>query len=409
MTIGEVYLEIVKLVKTIENISNTDLDDAILEGIIGESLTLLRNNTRNAFVINFVQQLAVRYGIDEADGVLKDEFDLKGDVYTIDFASANFQHIKRSFFYNGMDFKFLSINFCENINQKDVVYKYMLDFILEACVLRILNTQDCSDVLISFFRQNKDAGFLITRVPTLEIEKTYLFAYVKTLNSGQYITLNPNLKYSRTPLSNTLNFNDSFDYRQYLEIYDILYDLVSAQDVLTRFLKLYHLIEFLAYRMELKEIVARTSTKSFYREISALSQKVKDERVTVAKNFEILLDTYKTDIISVFNSLSTDQCNFIINELRIKIASMDPNRRSTKISDKFTIKEIAEFIYNVRCSIVHSKDTELHFTISNHEAYELILPLLKDLIPVLEEKLMEIITSKDIKIKYDRQEIKVYH
>lgn len=94
-----------------------------------------------------------------------------------------------------------------------------------------------------------------------------------------------------TPILASFNYNKDIVYKEYYDIYDVLNDWLHAEDILTAFLKMYQIAEYMVYRKQMAEIVNRANVKqSFLRETKNLSSKyTKNERDTVISNLSKFL------------------------------------------------------------------------------------------------------------------------
>ena len=54
---------------------------------------------------------------------------------------------------------------------------------------------------------------------------------------------------------------------------------------------------------------------------------------------------------------------------------------------------VAELIYKIRCCIVHSKESEIHFTPNNISEYKDLIPVIRVLIKVIQNSIVETINN----------------
>ncbi|KAA6315338.1 hypothetical protein EZS27_034188 [termite gut metagenome] len=192
------------------------------------------------------------------------------------------------------------------------------------------------------------------------------------------------LLYTTSQLGPNLTVAKNIAYEQYYEILDVLNEVIQSKDILSRFLKIYHILEFLSYRVLLVQVVEKTQkSKTFVREILKFSDNImrKSEK-------QIFVDNFK----SIFEM---DASHF-----KSQITAHKPKEVRAFIKDNFNISFdptnitlLANLIYDIRCSIVHNKASELHFTISNPEDYRLIIELIKQLIKALEYLIVKKIST----------------
>ena len=73
------------------------------------------------------------------------------------------------------------------------------------------------------------------------------------------------------------------------------------------------------------------------------------------------------------------------------------------------INKYAKVVYQLRNSIVHNKEAELHFSYGNLDEYEVVIPLIKQLVITLGRGIVHIIndpTNQDL--IFDRRELNLY-
>ena len=69
---------------------------------------------------------------------------------------------------------------------------------------------------------------------------------------------------------------------------------------------------------------------------------------------------------------------------------------------------VSRFIYDVRCSIVHNKESEFHMTSINYDEYSSIVPLMCEIMKVVGKKVMETINDENNKIFFPDKTINLY-
>lgn len=70
--------------------------------------------------------------------------------------------------------------------------------------------------------------------------------------------------------------------------------------------------------------------------------------------------------------------------------------------------KIATFIYDVRCAIVHNKESEFHITYSNVDKYRCLLPLMKEILSLMPGIIMRCLNRHNVGIAYSVKELKLY-
>ena len=74
---------------------------------------------------------------------------------------------------------------------------------------------------------------------------------------------------------------------------------------------------------------------------------------------------------------------------------------------KYSTVLISKIVYQLRCSIVHNKETEFHYTYNNLEEYKAIVPLIKKLNELLLSYIVEII-NQGILLVYSHEKLNLY-
>lgn len=64
-----------------------------------------------------------------------------------------------------------------------------------------------------------------------------------------------------------------------------------------------------------------------------------------------------------------------------------------KVTGASDENQIAELIYKIRCYIVHSKESEMHFTPDNIEEYKELIPVMAILIKVIQKEIVNVIND----------------
>ncbi len=205
---------------------------------------------------------------------------------------------------------------------------------------------------------------------------------------GGQISLDPSLNYI-IHHGRTLVFNDSIIYQQYFELYDIINEVNHSNEVITRFLKVYHMLEYLVYRVELVKIEAKARlNRTFIREIHSLTGKSSSESDILKRNFPVIFGS----------EISSGQFN--LGPISPRQAAFMKSRMDLDPYSPLVPGHVVKLIYTLRNSIVHNKESEFHMTTTNPEEYDEIIPLLKVLIDILESLIFTKISEDFVSIKY---------
>lgn len=236
-------------------------------------------------------------------------------------------------------------------------------------------------------------------------EELYSFALLSLINEKKIIAIPEGLQFawSNTPFIAPLNYDRNIVYQEYYDIYDVFNDWLHAKDILTAFLRMYQIAEYMIYRSQMVEIIGRGNIKqSFLRETKSLSDKYKNgERNTIIKNFPMLFNNF-----SLVPAQVTTAWRFI--NTYFDTTSTGSNYLVYTGNQNDIDRGVAKFVYDVRCSIVHNKESEFHILYNNYEEYQTIVPLLYSINEQMATKIINIINQPGTCIHYPDKELKLY-
>ena len=249
------------------------------------------------------------------------------------------------------------------------------------------------------------SGLGLTKTEANNFENLYAFALASSMNNKDSIEIPQELVFSwgTYPILASFNYNKNIVYKEFYDIYDVFNDWLHATDILTAFIKMYQIAEYMIYRSQMVEIVNRANIKqSFLRETKNLSAKyVKSERDTIIANFSKLFNSFSLNPGEVTASWSfVDQ---YFGEANGGGHYLDTTKPQNNID-----KGVARFIYDTRCAIVHNKESEFHIQYNNYEDYKDIVPLMRSINDIMAKKILEIINSLTPSIHYLSQKLDLY-
>lgn len=249
------------------------------------------------------------------------------------------------------------------------------------------------------------SGLGLTKTEANNFENLYAFALASSMNNKDSIEIPQELVFSwgTNPILASFDYNKNIVYKEFYDIYDVFNDWLHATDILTAFIKMYQIAEYMIYRSQMVEIVNRANIKqSFLRETKNLSAKyVKSERDTIIANFSKLFNSFSLNPSEVTASWSfVDQ---YFGEANGGGHYLDTTKPQNNID-----KGVARFIYDTRCAIVHNKESEFHIQYNNYEDYKDIVPLMRSINDIMAEKILEIINSLTPSIHYQSQKLDLY-
>lgn len=249
------------------------------------------------------------------------------------------------------------------------------------------------------------SGLGLMKTEANNFENLYAFALASSMNNKDSIEIPQELVFSwgTNPILASFDYNKNIVYKEFYDIYDVFNDWLHATDILTAFIKMYQIAEYMIYRSQMVEIVNRANIKqSFLRETKNLSVKyVKSERDTIIANFSKLFNSFSLDPRKVTASWSfVDQ---YFGEANGGGHYLDTTKPQNNID-----KGVARFIYDTRCAIVHNKESEFHIQYNNYEDYKDIVPLMRSINDIMAKKILEIINSLTPSIHYQSQKLDLY-
>lgn len=187
-------------------------------------------------------------------------------------------------------------------------------------------------------------------------------------------------------------------YEQYFEVYELMSESHYCDDVLSRFLNMYQILENMCYRRHLVNLSNGSfSNNKFVRlAITKITKASKAENEEVPKGIAELFPSLITEL--PYTSFLQPHKDFILKEYGISI-SVD-----------LSSKTIAKVIYAIRNSIVHNKATELHFSFANVDEYRDIISLISLIIEKVEPMIINRINNvtADHPLEYSERTYNVY-
>lgn len=269
-----------------------------------------------------------------------------------------------------------------------------------------LNKTDSEDFIKGIVQQKRHTYLLAYNKRALgyspnakvSVEELFSFALSASLHEKRPILFHKKLFYDTSSISlPNFQYDKNVTYQQYYDIYDAINDWLQSKDILSAFLRIYQIVEFLIYRQQMSEIIKVSTIKqSFLRSVKTMNKKFEEtEKNTIVENIPI-----------VFGTLTASPANIDKAEPFI-LKYYNKNRRGTRaylysgMSPNETSVGISKFIYDTRCSIVHNKEAEFHISYNNYEEYKEIVPLMKEVHNQLAKKVWTLINTPGSTISYE--------
>jgi len=253
-------------------------------------------------------------------------------------------------------------------------------------------------------------------IPDCEIDEKNLESFVQfiLLTNGETfhnpIEIEEN-QFLEDGIKNTLECNTK-SFNQYQESAYILSEYNHTKDILLRYLLLYHIIENFMYR---RPIAQMANTKFTIRDFKRLYKHVDFNEIDTLSSFfkEISDDTLPSHITIEchINNLIEDLRNqelLYINNF-IDILGFDFSNLKYIAGQKKPEQDFRRFIYQIRNSIVHNKETEFHITHNTFQEFPQLIQLFTDcLFPILENIIYFLIFKEDSIIDYPKNHLLLY-
>lgn len=409
MTRAELYKKIVEdvLNNHPEIIQNVDeiKDELELNGLSNAlSLILDDNNITN---LNFKRLF---YTI--KNNLREDNIDNLDDygVLTVSRQQYEKKDNKRNFIWQSLK---LSVINCEDFFQNNQAYNENVMFVIE----QICYTDNNRNDFLYYLKNDRDNGnnyyYIIHDINIYPLGKEwniYMFCISLYLNDQKKFNLDSNLQFTPFTYLQNHQYNNTARYDQYSDIYDVIGEWNSCKDILSAFLKMYQILEYIIYRQELVKIVNGTNIKrSFVRQIKGVDRKyTNNERSSFIKGLNHEFPSLFTGKINTIDHVTDDVEKFCENYYP-KNDKGQAYMTNGNINNTNTINDcIAKFIYDTRCSIVHNKESEFHMTAINYSEYTAIVPLMKKILSIVGEELYNLINKSSNGIIFNNPSFDLY-
>lgn len=383
-----------------------DIQDFLEDDNISQALRCLTNSTslRHELkpllitIYNFIEDESVDLSDDVSVGgqikIFQSHHDKKYSR-SLAYYSANLNVVETCTLYKSDDetYSLECLMFLETIM---TIPKRRKDLLRELCKKEKKQTY--------IIQVNKTSMGLSTKEAN-NFENLYSYALAAYMNNKKVIAIPEELKFTwgTAPILSSFVYNKEIIYQEYYDIYDVFNDWLHATDILTAFLKMYQIAEYMVYRSQMAEIVNRANIKqSFLRETKNLSSRyAKNERDTVVSNFIRLFHDFILSPTEVTNSWTFVDKYYGMTK--------SGNHYLDATNSQLDIdKCVARFVYDTRCAIVHNKESEFHILYNNYEEYQEIVPLMKSINNIMASKILEIINTQGTILHYEHQKLDLY-
>jgi len=248
--------------------------------------------------------------------------------------------------------------------------------------------------------------------PSIENSAVSAFARLAVIATGKPV--HSARKYERVP--SVLNFDrikPGESYQQWNDVLNVLSEYNSRDEILLKFLTIYHAIENFMFKRPIVELERQKVGMMFsIRDFRRLYDGVEiGDSDALKKLFKSVFDmevqpgiTFKRHLVRQWQGLSprTD----IDSALRLIGLEFD----YIQFNDNQALANFSKLVYSVRNAIVHNKETEFHLTFDALDKNQGLCKLIENfLLPSLEEISFYLIGQPNDQFWYRSKEIQLYN
>lgn len=258
------------------------------------------------------------------------------------------------------------------------------------------NSEDLKYVWECCQGEHKNDYFLLTQESNTDNDwRLYSYGYYCFVNKSKF-QMPDILKYEENKeFVADIQYDADNKYEQYFDVYNIMSESKYSRDILTRYLRMYQILEYLGYRKALADMTkGNIKENGFVRNVINKANRGSSGELSELKNG--LSSAFPLNGIIAESDITQSQNDFIKNKLMIKNGNHDDAK-------------LWEIIYKLRNCIVHNKESELHFTYTNTINYSDGIDLMKILIEKIEPQIIEVINNHDNNIfEFDDKTVRLY-
>lgn len=248
------------------------------------------------------------------------------------------------------------------------------------------------DEFLNFLKNKDDTHYYVLKAAGISAEAWRIFSeayFEKVIND--VMPISDELKFTDSPISPTISPDWNSPYEQYHDSFNIIADMKRSGDLLTRFLKMYQVLELFMFRLQLVPLAQGQATRNSF--VSNVRKTVNNlnELESLKELFrEVFKDIYKTDVKDDIDPPQEDS---------IELKKYINDKLTQNFKDKLDVNAVsddstlAKLVYKIRCCIVHSKESEMHFTPDNIEEYKELIPVMVVLIKVIQREIVNVIND----------------
>lgn len=253
---------------------------------------------------------------------------------------------------------------------------------------------------LSYIENKNDYGYIaLTNNNANDAWNFYGYACLCHINEEKFeipveLTYPANTKFHNSAIV----YNSNVPYIQYFDVFNVMNESKHTQDVLGRYLRMYQILEYFAFRIHLVTIAnvsirnsafVRTTIKEAHRSVN----NEEDEFLKMfVQLFSEVASVGKLDDTSI-----TPYNNFLEKNYGIKVG------------EPHCARKVGRILYKLRNSIVHNKATELHFTYGNVDEYRDGIGLIRLVTNKMEEEIVKLLNDPNrSELKFARSSMPLY-
>lgn len=230
--------------------------------------------------------------------------------------------------------------------------------------------------------------------PTNQDDIWNLFSFGHLLYINEHAVIrHPDLDFDKNRKFKTpVNYTPNKEYSQYYDVYNLIGESHYCEDVLSRYLNMYHILEYMVFRSHLVNLSKGSIRKNAFvrRTIEKMTRNNKSETDIMIEGISKLFPNLNSSMGLTGPQQITVRDFFDIN----------------LVNDK----KMAELIYKIRNSIAHNKATELHFGFGNIDEYNDMVSIIRKIVEIMEPRIIDLIndSTADHPLEYKNREFLVY-
>lgn len=222
------------------------------------------------------------------------------------------------------------------------------------------------------------------------------------------------IEYLNPPQNSSINnYDPSLNYAQFGEIVQILGEYVERKDVLSKYLSIYHVVESFMFKYPIVKLERSRNGvmfsirdfKSLYKAVETNESEAVSSLMKVAFELPFSTGTIGQEIYQRWGSFIAAQ-GVHVNEINDFLAKMNVKRVSADSQASF-FKFFSKLLYQIRCSVVHNKETEYHISSENY-TLGCRLVLEEFYLPALEELIFLLLCQENDVVWYRSDSIKLW-